>query len=238
MDFILSTHKLCYDVETADGTLSILRNIELNIQRGESVAIVGASGSGKSTLLSIIAGLEQASSGSVKIDRTEIISMTEEQRAEIRKRHVAFVFQNFQLLLGLNALENVALPLEVNKQKNALEKARHFLERVGLSERLNHMPNQLSGGEQQRVALARAFACEAPIIFADEPTGNLDSRTGQTIADMLFEINKEQATTLVLVTHSDSLAQRCDRVLTMSDGTLVASDSQEHNHKIQVEAAL
>ena len=163
MTNILSTANLCYDVDTANGTLHILKNINLDIQSGESVSIVGASGSGKSTLLSIIAGLEQPSRGSVQIDNTEMADMSEEQRAEIRKRYVAFVFQNFQLLMGLNALDNVALPLEVSKQKNANEKAQHFLERVGLSARLTHMPNQLSGGEQQRVALARAFACEAPM---------------------------------------------------------------------------
>ncbi len=200
--------------------MDILKDINLDIRRGESVAIVGASGSGKSTLLSLIAGLDQTSSGAVEIDGNNIANLTEEERAEIRRRYVAFVFQNFQLILGLSALENVALPLEVSKQNDAVDKARAFLDRVGLSERLTHMPNQLSGGEQQRVALARAFACDAPIIFADEPTGNLDSQTGKHIADMLFDLNHEQGTTLILVTHSNELAERCDRVLKMSAGRL------------------
>jgi len=224
MNCILSTQNLCYNVDTASGTLHILKNIELSITRGESVAIIGASGSGKSTLLSLIAGLDRPSSGLVQIEGQEISSLTEEQRAEIRKRYVAFVFQNFQLLLGLNALENVALPLEVMGIDDSTTKAQHFLERVGLSERTTHMPNQLSGGEQQRVALARAFACEAPIIFADEPTGNLDSETGENIARMLFDLNREQGTTLVLVTHSNELAKRCDRVFEMSAGKLCALD--------------
>lgn len=224
MNCILSTQNLCYNVDTASGTLHILKNIELSITRGESVSIIGASGSGKSTLLSLIAGLDRPSSGLVQIEGQEISSLTEEQRAEIRKRYVAFVFQNFQLLLGLNALENVALPLEVMGIDDSTTKAQHFLERVGLSERTTHMPNQLSGGEQQRVALARAFACEAPIIFADEPTGNLDSETGENIAKMLFDLNREQGTTLVLVTHSNELAKRCDRVFEMSAGELRALD--------------
>lgn len=222
MDCILSTQNLCYSVETTSGTLHILKNIELNIARGESVAIIGASGSGKSTLLSLIAGLDRPSSGLVQIEEHEISLLNEEQRADIRKRYVAFVFQNFQLLLGLNALENVALPLEVMGIDDSTSKAQHFLERVGLSERTKHMPNQLSGGEQQRVALARAFACEAPIIFADEPTGNLDSETGENIAKMLFDLNREQGTTLIVVTHSNELAKRCDRIFEMSAGVLKA----------------
>lgn len=220
MDNILYTNDLGYEVDTKTGKLTILEGINLSIQRGESVAIIGASGSGKSTLLSLIAGLDSPSSGKVHIDGKEISTLNEEQRAEIRKQYVSFVFQNFQLLQGLNALENVALPLEVAGHKNSDEIAAKYLERVGLKERVSHMPNQLSGGEQQRVALARAFACRAPIIFADEPTGNLDSKTGAYIANMLFELNRSESTTLIMVTHSETLARRCDRILMMEAGKL------------------
>ena len=220
---MLETQNVVHSVPTADGTLTILNGISLSISKGESIAIVGASGSGKSTLLGMIAGLDRPSSGKIFIDTQEISALSEEQRAVIRQRYVAFVFQNFQLLNGLSAIENVGLPLDVKGDANSDNKAKTYLARVGLAERAKHTPLQLSGGEQQRVALARAFACEAPIIFADEPTGNLDAETGEHIANLLFELNREHQTTLVLVTHSHELAKRCDRILTMSAGTLSES---------------
>jgi len=225
---MLTTQQLSHQVTTQDGELRILNNIGLDIKKGESVAIVGASGSGKSTLLSIIAGLDIPSHGEVFIDGNELTALSEEERANIRQKYVAFVFQNFQLLNSLNALENVALPLEVRGDKDAVTKAKDFLDRVGLSNRIHHMPAQLSGGEQQRVALARAFACEAPIIFADEPTGNLDTQTGQQISELLFAMNKERGTTLVLVTHSPALAESCDRTFSMNAGNLEEVLGTEH----------
>ncbi|MDX1269880.1 MAG: ABC transporter ATP-binding protein, partial [Oceanisphaera sp.] len=183
-------------------------------------AIVGVSGSGKSTLLGMLAGLDRPSSGEVLLAGTEITALDEEQRALLRGKQVGFVFQNFQLLPSLTALENVMLPLEVKGAKEPQVRAAQWLERVGLAGRATHYPLQLSGGEQQRVAVARAFASEAPILFADEPTGNLDSRTGEKVADLLFSLNRESGTTLVLVTHDPKLAARCDRQLEMEDGTL------------------
>lgn len=215
--------ELHQEIPIGNNTLHILKNINLEIKPGETVAIVGASGSGKSTLLGMLAGLDMPSSGKVYLDQYEITAQDEESRAQTRNQLVAFVFQNFQLLPSLSALENVMLPLELKNSASAETQARHYLSRVGLSDRLSHLPNQLSGGEQQRVALARAFACNAPIVFADEPTGNLDTATGELIADLIFELNKENGTTLVLVTHSDSLAQRCDRKFTMQAGELTES---------------
>ena len=217
---MIKTLDLNQRVPIFNGSLHILKDINLEIKRGESVAIVGASGSGKSTLLGMLAGLDIPSSGKVLINDQEITHLDEEARAELRSQFVAFVFQNFQLLGSLSALENVMLPLEVKGVDQPEATAKQYLARVGLAEREMHHPQQLSGGEQQRVALARAFACEAPIIFADEPTGNLDTETGKIIADLLFEMNKEAGKTLVLVTHSDELAQRCDRQLEMSSGCL------------------
>lgn len=217
---MLVTRQLSHKVATYNGELAILKHINVEIKKGESVAIVGASGSGKSTLLSMIAGLDIPSEGEVFIDGKEISRLTEEQRAHIRQQYVAFVFQNFQLLNSLNAYENVALPLEVKNDPKAEEKAKQFLQRVGLEDRMRHLPSQLSGGEQQRVALARAFACDAPIIFADEPTGNLDTHTGEQISQLLFEMNREHGKTLILVTHSIALANQCSRVFEMSAGEL------------------
>lgn len=184
------------------------------------MAIVGASGAGKSTLLGLLAGLDTASTGDVSIAGESLSSMNEDQRAALRARYVGFVFQSFQLLPGLSALENVMLPLELDQRRDALATAKAFLHRVGLAERESHYPRQLSGGEQQRVALARAFAVQPKILFADEPTGNLDAKTGAHIIDLLFELNQKSATTLVLVTHEASLASRCQRILTMDDGVL------------------
>ena len=202
-------------IPIAGTELEILKGITLEIKSGESVAIVGASGSGKSTLLGLLAGLDEASAGRVVIGETDLGELDEDGRALFRGRHVGFVFQSFQLLPALTALENVMLPLELQGQVKAREQAQTFLERVGLG------PRQLSGGEQQRVALARAFAANPSILFADEPTGNLDTGTGAHIIDLLFELNREEGTTLVLVTHDAQLADRCERRLCLEAGELV-----------------
>jgi putative ABC transport system ATP-binding protein len=200
--------------------LRILDQVNLNIHPGETVAIVGASGSGKTTLLGMLAGLDTPSHGKVFLAGKEITALDEEGRADVRKHHVSFIFQNFQLLPSLSAKENVMLPLEVKGDNNAAQLADEYLQRVGLGERGHHYPNQLSGGEQQRVAIARAFAAQAPILFADEPTGNLDSDTGAHIEELLFELNREADTTLVLVTHDPKLADRCQRTLRLQAGQL------------------
>jgi len=205
----------------AGAELEILKGITLEIKSGESVAIIGASGSGKSTLLGLLAGLDVASAGMVTLNGTELGALDEDGRARFRARHVGFVFQSFQLLPALTALENVMLPLELQGHSNVAEQAEHYLRRVELGARMKHYPLQLSGGEQQRVALARAFAARPAILFADEPTGNLDTRTGERIIDLLFELNREEGTTLVLVTHDQALADRCQRRLRMDAGALV-----------------
>lgn len=207
-------------VSMADGELAILKGINLEIKSGEAVAIVGASGSGKSTLLGILAGLDVATDGSVCIDDINLQELDEDGRAALRGRDVGFVFQSFQLLPALTALENVMLPLELKGSKVASDQAAVFLDRVGLDDRKDHYPRQLSGGEQQRVAIARAFAGSPRILFADEPTGNLDGATGTRVADLLFALNREEGTTLVLVTHDLELAQRCTRQLRMDSGSL------------------
>ncbi len=201
--------------------LEILKGITLEIKSGESVAIIGASGSGKSTLLGLLAGLDEASGGSVTINGTDLGTLDEDGRARFRGEHIGFVFQSFQLLPALTALENVMLPLELQGHSDVTQKAEHYLRRVELDARMGHYPLQLSGGEQQRVALARAFASRPAILFADEPTGNLDSRTGDRIIDLVFELNREEGTTLVLVTHDSALADRCDRRLRLDGGALV-----------------
>lgn len=211
-------------VPMAGNELEILKGISLEIKSGESVAIVGASGSGKSTLLGLLAGLDEASAGRVIIDDTDLSQLDEDGRALFRGREVGFVFQSFQLLPALTALENVMLPLELKGEADARELARHYLQRVGLDARMGHYPRQMSGGEQQRVAIARAFAARPRILFADEPTGNLDTRTGGNIIDLLFEINDQENTTLVLVTHDMALAQRCQRRLVLEAGELVEGD--------------
>lgn len=210
-------------VVTSEGTLRILEGINLTLDKGETLAIIGPSGSGKSTLLGILACLDMPTSGTVCIDGEDITAMDEEGRAAVRAGHVGFVFQSFHLLPGLTALENVALPLELQGIENALQTADKYLERVGLAERVSHYPRQLSGGEQQRVALARAFACRPTILFADEPTGNLDTGTGEKINDLLFELNAEEGTTLILVTHEKTLAARCKRRLELQAGRQVES---------------
>lgn len=201
--------------------LEILKGITLEIKSGETVAIVGASGSGKSTLLGLMAGLDEASGGSVVINDTDLTALDEDGRAEFRGANVGFVFQSFQLLPALTALENVMLPLELAGGGDATVAATEYLDRVGLRDRLHHYPRQMSGGEQQRVAIARAFAASPSILFADEPTGNLDTRTGERVVDLLFELNREEGTTLVLVTHDRGLAERCDRTLRLDHGRLL-----------------
>ncbi|EST13840.1 MULTISPECIES: ABC transporter ATP-binding protein [Pseudomonas] len=209
-------------VTSAEGELTILHPLSLELAAGDSLAIVGASGSGKSTLLGLLAGLDQPSQGSVTLAGHDLGTLDEDQRARIRAEHVGFVFQSFQLLDSLNALENVMLPLELHGRADARDHARTLLERVGLGQRLSHTPRQLSGGEQQRVALARAFAAQPAVLFADEPTGNLDSHTGERISDLLFELNQERGTTLVLVTHDERLASRCHRHIRLDAGQLVS----------------
>lgn len=210
-------------VTTYEGALTILQDISLEVAQGESLAIVGASGSGKSTLLGILAGLDLPSSGCVSLNGHILTNLDEEGRARVRAENVGFIFQSFQLLPGLTALENVLLPLELHGVANARAAAADFLGRVGLSQRLHHYPQQLSGGEQQRVAIARAFASNPRVLFADEPTGNLDSTTGARIIELLFELNRELGTTLVLITHEDRLAQRCQRRIELSAGRLLAA---------------
>lgn len=218
---IIVTENLGKSVQTTDGELHILSSVDLIINRAESIAIVGESGSGKTTLLSLLAGLDTPSTGSVHIDGRDITKMNEDGRALLRNAMIGFVFQSFQLLPGLTALENVMLPLELSGDKQAEDAARSLLQRVGLAQRLGHTPKQLSGGEQQRVAVARAFVTQPAILFADEPTGNLDSKTGAHIIDLLFELNQEKHTTLVLVTHDASLATRCGRMIKLDAGCLI-----------------
>ncbi|OSZ67977.1 ABC transporter ATP-binding protein [Hydrogenophaga sp. IBVHS2] len=205
-------------VTDSTGTLTILRDIDFTLSRGETAAIVGASGSGKSTLLSIIAGLDTPSSGTVHMAGTDLFALSEDQRAAFRAAHLGFVFQSFQLLANLTALENVMLPLELAGRRDARAAAGRMLERVGLGQRLASYPKVLSGGEQQRVALARAFVMNPAVLLADEPTGSLDFATGQTIMELMFDLNREQGTTLVMVTHDRSIAERCERRITIAAG--------------------
>lgn len=217
---MITVRQVCKSVTSGEGELHILKDINLEVADGESIAIIGESGAGKSTLLSLLAGLDVPTSGQIWLAGAEITAMDEEQRAKVRAEHVGFVFQTFQLLPALTALENVALPLELQGKRNAEETAKQYLDRVGLTPRLRHYPRQLSGGEQQRVALARAFATQPHVLFADEPTGNLDTNTGQKITDLLFDMNSEEGTTLVLVTHEERLAQRCAHRVQMGAGEL------------------
>jgi len=218
---ILSARNLSKVVPSAEGELTILHELSLDLAQGDSLAIVGRSGSGKSTLLGLLAGLDLPSAGEVDLAGHSLGALNEDQRARVRAEQVGFVFQSFQLLDSLNALENVMLPLELEGRSDARECARRLLQRVGLGQRLSHYPRQLSGGEQQRVAIARAFAAEPAVLFADEPTGNLDSHTGERISDLLFELNQERGTTLVLVTHDERLAHRCQRLIRLEGGQLV-----------------
>ena len=209
-------------VKSGDSDLVILREIDLSVIPGEAVAIVGASGSGKSTLLAILAGLDTPSAGEVHVDGRSLSALDEDERAELRASSVGFVFQSFQLLPALTALENVMLPLELAERDDAEAQARETLARVGLAERLHHYPKHLSGGEQQRVALARAFVVRPKLLFADEPTGSLDAEAGAGVIRLLFDMNREYGTTLVLVTHDEQLAAKCQRVLRLAAGRIVA----------------
>ena len=218
---MIKVSQLLKTVSTADGDLNILRGIDLEIDPGASAAIVGASGSGKSTLLGLLAGMDVPSGGEIWLDGEPLNELDEDQRARLRAEKVGFVFQSFQLLPALTAAENVMLPLELAGVSDAEQIAEQFLVEVGLGERLSHYPTTLSGGEQQRVAIARAFARQPRILFADEPTGNLDTRTGERVIELLFELNGRASTTLVLVTHDERLAARCDRCFAMTAGEIV-----------------
>lgn len=222
---ILVAQNLSKVVPSAEGELTILHGLDLELAKGDSLAIVGSSGSGKSTLLGLLAGLDQPSEGDVVLAGHALAALSEDERARIRAEHVGFVFQSFQLLDSLTALENVMLPMELEGYKNARDRAESLLERVNLGHRLSHYPRQLSGGEQQRVAIARAFAANPKMLFADEPTGNLDTTTGARISDLLFELNTELGTTLVLVTHDERLAQRCNRLIRLESGRLVTLEA-------------
>jgi len=218
---IIAVRNVTKQVADSTGTLTILHEIAFELRPRESVAIVGASGSGKSTLLSILAGLDVPTSGTVVLAGSDLFALDEDERAALRSRQVGFVFQSFQLLGNLTALENVMLPLELMGRNDARETATEMLRRVGLSERLRHYPKVLSGGEQQRVALARAFVVRPALLLADEPTGSLDFATGETVMALMFELNREAGTTLVLVTHDNSIAARCDRQLHIEAGRLL-----------------
>ena len=218
---ILEVNQLRKEVSSGDNKLVILDDVSFNLLEGQSLAITGPSGSGKSTLLGLLAGLDTATSGEIYLNKEALHELDEEQRALLRKEKVGFVFQSFELLPSLTALENVMLPSELKDEDEPEERAKYFLDRVGLKEREHHYPNQLSGGEQQRVAIARAFACSAKILFADEPTGNLDPKNGEMVSDLLFEVNSETDNALVIVTHDHNLADRCDKKINLKLGKIV-----------------
>ena len=223
---ILKVNNLRKEVTSGDSSLVILDDVSFSLEEGQSLAITGPSGSGKSTLLGLLAGLDSASSGTIFLDNIPIHDQHEEQRASIRKEKVGFVFQSFELLPGLTALENVMLPSELKSEEDPKSNAEYFLERVGLIDRQRHYPNQLSGGEQQRVAIARAFACSSKILFADEPTGNLDEESGETVVNLLLDLNKEAGTTLVIVTHDLELAQKTQRRIILKGGTIYHEETE------------
>ena len=226
-DVMIAVQHVFKTVTDSTGSLTILRDIDFTLRKGETAAIVGASGSGKSTLLSIVAGLDTPSSGTVHIDGVDLFALDEDQRAALRAQKVGFVFQSFQLLGNLTALENVMLPLELAGRRDARAAATHMLERVGLGARLSSYPKVLSGGEQQRVALARAFVVQPSVLLADEPTGSLDFATGARIMELMFELNREQGTTLVLVTHDRGIAQRCERRITIEAGAVLEATTSD-----------
>ena len=221
---VLAAKHVTKQVSSPEGTLTILSDVSFAIDRGDSVAIVGASGAGKSTLLALLAGLDLPTSGEIWLDGNNLTALDEDGRASVRAASVGFVFQSFHLVPSLNALENVMLPLELGGTGEPRQVARDLMNKVGLGERWSHYPSQLSGGEKQRVAIARAFATEPAVLFADEPTGNLDSRTGDNIVELMFNLNRNSSTTLVLVTHDKSLAARCDRLLGLDAGRLVTDE--------------
>ena len=221
-DAVLAARNVSKEVSSPEGSLTILSNVSFEIDKGDSVAVVGASGAGKSTLLALLAGLDLPTEGDIWLNGVNLTNLDEDGRAELRAASVGFVFQSFHLVPSLNALENVMLPLELAGKDSPRQKALDILQQVGLGERWSHYPAQLSGGEKQRVAIARAFATEPAVLFADEPTGNLDSRTGEHVIDLMFELNRDSSTTLVLVTHDKSLAARCDRIISLDGGRLVS----------------
>jgi putative ABC transport system ATP-binding protein len=221
LSFAIEARNLTKRVADASGELTILHGVDFSVPAGDTLAVVGASGSGKSTLLGLLAGLDTPSEGTVLLDGVDIFALDEDGRAGLRKNKLGFVFQSFQLLAHLTALENVMLPLELRGDANARDKAQAMLERVGLGSRLRHYPKYLSGGEQQRVALARAFVSEPPLLFADEPTGSLDAATGEAVIKLMFELNQERASTLVLVTHDPAIAALCKHTITIAAGRLV-----------------
>lgn len=227
---IIVTRDLTKSVEINGDSLAILRGISLEVKSGQTIALLGASGSGKSTLLGLLAGLDLPTSGEIWLNGLPFHQLNEEARAAARAADVGFIFQSFLLVPSLTALENVMLPAELAGVSDAKQKAQQWLAHVGLSERMSHFPSQLSGGEQQRVAIARAFISEPKILFADEPTGNLDTKNGDHIADLLFTLNREQGTTLVMVTHDLQLAQKCQTIMTMSAGEITQVQSQEQRH--------
>lgn len=222
VDRVLEAHQVSKEVSSPEGTLTILKDVSFRIVAGETVAVVGPSGAGKSTLLALLAGLDLPTRGYIDLNGVNLSNLDEDGRALVRAEHVGFVFQSFHLVPSLNALENVMLPLELAGHGDARLAAREIIEKVGLADRWSHYPAQLSGGEKQRVAIARAFATEPAVLFADEPTGNLDSRTGTNIMKLMFDLNRSSSTTLILVTHDNSLAERCDRVLALDAGSLVS----------------
>ena len=236
MTTLLKVEQITKTVRSNGEDLKILHPISFQIAAGESVAIIGRSGSGKSTLLSLLAGLDVVSSGEISLGEHALHKLNEEQRAALRKQYVGFVFQSFMLVQSLTALENVMLPLELAGKTDAKQHALELLEKVGLKERGHHYPNQLSGGEQQRVAVARAFASQPKILFADEPTGNLDAENGKIVENLLFELNQQAGTTLVLVTHDTQLAKRCQRQLTMQAGHLTESTAEDESDQVASDA--
>ena len=219
---VLEAHQLSKEVSSPEGTLTILKDVSFTIAAGETVAVVGPSGAGKSTLLALLAGLDLPTRGHVELNGANLSDLDEDGRALVRAESVGFVFQSFHLVPSLNALENVMLPLELAGHDDARKAAREIVDKVGLADRWSHYPAQLSGGEKQRVAIARAFATEPAVLFADEPTGNLDSRTGANIMELMFELNRNSSTTLILVTHDNGLAERCERILALDIGSLVS----------------
>lgn len=238
-EFMISTKQITKTVETSEGPLQILQPISFDVKEGETIAIVGASGSGKSTLLGLLAGLDEVTTGQIHIDGASLHNMDEEQRAQLRGEKVGFIFQSFMLVQSLTALENIMLPAEIAGLDNPQQLAQDLLTKVGLEHRATHYPNQLSGGEQQRVAIARAFITQPKILFADEPTGNLDAANGDRVEKLLFELNQSAKTTLVLVTHDNELAAKCERQLLMHAGELSeksikpsGSDDKPHLHAI------
>ena len=223
-DEVLAARNVSKQVSSPEGSLTILSNVSFAIDKGDSVAVVGASGAGKSTLLALLAGLDLPTEGEIWLDGVNLTNLDEDGRAAVRAANVGFVFQSFHLVPSLNALENVMLPLELAGFDSPRQKAMDILQQVGLGKRWSHYPAQLSGGEKQRVAIARSFATEPAVLFADEPTGNLDSRTGEHVIDLMFELNRNSSTTLVLVTHDKTLAARCDRIIGLDGGLLVSDE--------------